>query len=237
MDQIELNVTRREADGKSAARRLRREGLVPAIIYGKGFDALPIAVDARELQRLFAEGVHGTSLLRLHLDGKASRNSPVVMIKEVQRNLLNGQLLNVDFHKISLTEKVTAQVPVVLVGESPAVRQGGTLEHLLREIQVECLPTEIPDHIEVDASSLEMGHSIHVSDLQIPPAVTVLTGTEEVVAVMAAPKVVEEVAPAEAAVAVEGEEEEVKEPEVLTQKRPREEEAEEKPEKGKGKER
>jgi len=231
MDQIELNVTRRESDGKSAARRLRRQGMVPAIIYGKGFDAQPVAVEARELARLFAAGLHGTSLLRLHLDGKASRNSPLVMIKEVQRNPLTGQLLNVDFHKISLTEKVTAQVPIVLQGESPAMRLGGTLEHLLREVEVECLPTEIPDHFEVEVSHLEMGHSIHVRDLAVPSGVTVVTGPDEVIAVMAAPRVVEAAAPAEAA--VEGEEE-VKEPEVLAQKGAREEEAEE-PEERKGK--
>jgi large subunit ribosomal protein L25 len=236
MEQIELNVTKREAGGKSLARQLRREGLVPAIIYGKGYDAQPVSVNARELQRLFAEGVHGTSLLRLHIDGKATRNSPLVMIKEVQRNPITGQLLNVDFHKISLTEKVTAQVPIVLTGESPAIRLGGILEQTLREVEVECLPTEIPDHIEIDTSGLEIGHTIHVSDLSLPDAVTLMTGLEDVVAVMAAPKAVEEPVPAvEGVEAAAGEEEEIKEPEVLAQKREREEEAEEaEPERGKG---
>jgi large subunit ribosomal protein L25 len=233
MEQIELNVTKRDARGKSGARQLRREGLVPAVIYGKGYEAQPVAVEARALQPLFAQGISSTALLRLHIDGKATRSSPLVMIKEVQRSPLTGQLLNVDFHKISLKEKVTAQVPIVLTGESPAVRQGGILEQTLREVQVECLPTEIPDHLEVDISHLEIGHSIHVSDLEVPDHVTLLTGPEEAVAIMAAPKVVEEVAaPAEGVEAEAAEEEEeVKEPEVLAQKGEREEEAEEAEEK------
>jgi len=223
MDQIEVNVIRREAAGKSAARRLRTQGRAPAVIYGKEFETLPVAVDLSELEPIFAEGQQSTALLRLHIDGKASRSSPLVMIKEVQRDPLSGQVLNVDFHKISLKEKVTAQVPVVLTGESPAVRHGGILEHVLREIEVECLPTDIPDRFDVDISHLEIGHSIHLNELQAPDRVTVLTGADEVIAVMAAPKAVEEPAPAEAE-AVEGEEE-PQEPEVLAQKGEREEEA------------
>ena len=238
MDQIELNVSRRQANGTSGARQLRRQGQVPAVIYGKAYESLPVAVNAHELQQLFAQGLHGTSLLRLHIDGKATRNSPLVMIKEVQRNPLTGQLLNVDFHKISLKEKVTAQVPIVLKGESPAVRLGGILEHVLREAQVECLPTEIPDHFEVDISGLAIGDTIHLAALQIPDNVALLTDADEVIAVMAAPKIVEEEAPP-AEEAVEGEEK-AAEPEVLAQKGERERAAEESEEaeerKGKGKE-
>jgi len=225
MDQIELTVTRREAGGKSAARRLRRQGQVPAVIYGRDYETLPVAVDVNELQPVFAEGQHSTSLLRLHIDGKATRSSPLVMIKEVQRNPLTGQLLNVDFHKISLKEKVTAQVPIILTGESPAVRQGGILEHVLREVEVECLPTDIPEHFDVDVSHLEIGHSIHLRELKPPENVTLLTGADEAIAVMAAPRVGEEPVPAEAE-AVEEAEEEPQEPKVLAQKGEWEEEAE-----------
>ena len=218
MEQSELIVEKRTASGTAAARRLRRRGLTPAILYGRGMESLPLAVDSRMLRSLMHAGGHNV-LVRLKIqDGEGE--PPTVMVKEIQRDAVTGMTLNVDFQRISLTEKVTAEVPVVLVGEAPGVKQGGVLDQILREVEVECLPTDIPAGFELDVSDLQVAHSLHVSDLVAPPGVEITTEptavvvavtrvAEEVVAPPVAEAAVEEgAAPAEAEEAAEAAEEE-----------------------------
>jgi len=211
MEQISIKAAARQQTGKSAARHLRARGQTPAVLYGRGRQPLPLAVETRQMTATLARGVYSTHVFDLHIDGGGAPPSPVaVMIREVQRHPINGTLLNIDFHAISLTEKVHAQVPLLLKGEPAGLRKGGILERLHTEITVSCLPTQIPDHIEVDISSLDIGDSIHVKDLTLPEGIELLTSPEEILVLLAPPaKVVEEVpaAPAEAP-----------EPEVLTQK-------------------
>jgi large subunit ribosomal protein L25 len=120
---------------------------------------------------------------------------PTVMIKEVQRNLAPRELISIDFRRTSMEERVHATVPVIHIGESPGVKHGGILEHIVREIPVECLPADIPDHLEADVAQLEIGESFRVRELAAPEGVTILAPEDEVVVLVAPPVTVEEVAP------------------------------------------
>ena len=215
----ELGVGPREVLGKKV-KQLRRQGLTPANIYGNRVESTAIQVSSDELRHVLRTAGRN-DIVYLRLDGDEPRPT---FIRAVQRNPLTDAILHVDFYQISLKEKVRLEVRLQLVGQPPAVDlYGGTLLHSLDEIAVEGLPTDIPSLIEVDVSGLaEIGDSLHVRDLPIPPNVTVLTDPELVVASMAAPAkaeveevaVEEEAVPAEAeAPAAEAKEEEAKEKE------------------------
>lgn len=211
MDRVIINATPRTESGKSAARRLRTAGQVPAVVYGRGREPVNIAVDVREIGATMAGGAYLTHIFDLQLSTADATAFPV-MIKEVQRHPLQGILLNIDFHAISLTEKVHAHVPIVLRGEPLGLKRGGVLERLHPAILVSSLPTDIPDRLEVDISGLEIGDSIHARDISLPDNVEMLSNPEEVLIILAAPAKVVEEAPVVAA------EEEAAEPEVITQK-------------------
>ena len=226
MERTQLATEPRTEIGTWAAKRLRKQGLVPGVIYGRGIDAQPVQVEERSLAELLRGGPAGV-LVDLRIQGGNGEQIETVMVREIQRNPITGQLLNVDFHRISLEEEVTTVVRVNLVGDPEAARRGGILEQILWEVQVTCLPTAIPDRLEADISGLEIGDALHANALRPPEGVTLNIDPEEVIAVMAAPRVEEEVA---APTAEELEElEEAAEPE-LVGKGKREEEAEEKPE-------
>jgi len=181
MEQHELMVEMRTASGTSAARRLRRAGMVPAVLYGRGIDSQPLAVSAKSLRDLLHVGGQNV-LVRLSVgDGEPA----MAMIKEIQRHSLNGLVLNVDFYKVSLTEKITADVPVILVGEAPGVKLGGVLDQVLRQVEVECLPTDIPQSLELNVSELQIGHTLHVSDLVAPENVIIVADAADVVVTVA----------------------------------------------------
>lgn len=199
MDRMQFAVEPRTEIGTWAAKRLRKRGLVPGVIYGKGIDAQPVQVEARSLAE-FLRGGHGGVLVDLRIEGGDGEQTETVMVREVQRNPITGQLLNIDFHRISLEEEVTTVVPITLVGEPEALKHGGILEQVLREVQVSCLPTVIPDHLEVDISGLDIGGTLHADALPAPEGVALQVDPGEAIAVMAAPRIEEEVAPpAEAA--------------------------------------
>lgn len=197
MERIELSVQRRSVVGKQV-RRLRREGLVPAVIYGHGVEPVSIQIDRRELRRALDRA--GLShLIALHLDdGETPR---MALIREVQRDALSGEILHVDFLQVQMAEKLRTTISIHLVGESPAVKQlGGMLLQGVTEVEVECLPDNLVDTIEVDISSLtELGEELTVADLPIPEGIEVLSDPQEmVVRVMAASEEEEaQAAPAE----------------------------------------
>ena len=203
----ELSVGPREVLGKKV-KQLRRQGLTPANIYGHRVQSTAIQVSTDGLRHVLRTAGRN-DIVYLQLDGEEARPT---FIRTVQRNPVTDAILHVDFYQISLKEKVRLEVRLYLVGEAPAVElYGGTLLHSLDEIAVEGLPTDIPSRIELDVSGLtEIGDSLHVRDLPIPPNVTVLTDPDLVVASVAAPAKaeVEEVAaeevPAEEAAAEEG---------------------------------
>jgi len=229
MAQVELAARVRTESGKGAARQLRREGWIPAVVYGHDFPTTAVAVEAKAFSRVAPDG-HLTGLLQLNIAGEGTPEAnPTVVLKEVQRHPVSGAFFSIDFHRIVLTELLRVTVPLTLTGEPAGLRLGGILEHILHAVEVECLPTAIPDHMEVDVSGLGIGDNVHIGDLEVPEGVTVLLPREEVVAVLAPPAKVEEVVVPVAAVAAVEEEE--KEPEVIGKGKPKEAEEEEEEEK------
>ncbi|MFQ6019323.1 MAG: 50S ribosomal protein L25 [Dehalococcoidia bacterium] len=206
---VELTVVGREVLGKKV-KRLRRQGLTPANIFGRQVESIAIQVPTVELVQVLRTAGRN-EVVYLRLDGEKSELP--TLIRHLQRDPTTDQILHVDFQRISLMEKVRLEVPIVLVGKAPAVETfGGTLLHSLGHITVEGLPAEIPSEVEVDVGSLEtLESALHVADLALPPGLTVLTDPEVVVATVVPPKVEEEVVPVEEeeeeeAVPAEGEE-------------------------------
>jgi len=199
MEQVILEARRRTPGTKGAARRSRREGLVPGVVYGHGLAPTPIAVEARTLANLLRHHHSGNVLFDLTVDGEAAGEYKAI-VKELQADPVSDELLSVDFQWVSLTESVHVVVPVRVEGLAAGVKVGGMLEHTLHEVHVSCLPTNIPERFVVDVTPLEQGQSLHVSDIVAPDGVTILTHAEETIVSVRAPHV----APVE--VAAEGEE-------------------------------
>lgn len=178
-----IQAEKRTEAGKGQARRLRRMGKVPGIVYGSGVGELKVQVDANPLQKLLASA--GTAgLIDLNVDS----DNHVVLVRDVQRDPVQGQILHVDFHAVSLDQQVQTQVPVVIVGEDARPSDGGTVAPAMWEVTVACLPTEIPERIEVDVSGLAVGESLTVGDLQAPPGVTIISPAEEIVVSITPPR-------------------------------------------------
>jgi large subunit ribosomal protein L25 len=191
-----LTAMLRNESGKEAARRLRAEKRLPAVLYGKENKLL--SLDGREVQKLL--NTAGTSrLITLKIkkkNRKATEDYPV-LIKEAQIDPVKGELLHLDLYEVSLDHKVSLKVPLVLIGTEERVNDGSIIELMLYEIEISCLPTQIPEKIEVDISKLVMGEAILAGDLQLPKGVELITAPDEHVVVASAPRV--EAAPAEAA--------------------------------------
>ncbi|ADB53649.1 50S ribosomal protein L25 [Conexibacter woesei] len=183
-EETTLTVAPREIEGSRATRRLRRSGLVPGIVYGGDADPLPFQVDARELRNALA---HGGAVIQLTLDGA---QTPVVL-KDHHRHPVNGNMLHVDLLRVDLTQRIHATVVVEVINadDAPGIKGGGVLEQVTREINIEALPNEIPDTIELDVSSVEVGDTVYLSALTPPSGVALLDDLEETVLVsVLAPK-------------------------------------------------
>lgn len=199
MERVSLSAAARAGTGKNTVKKIRKNGLVPAILYGRARESLPLAVDRKGLVGALATGGRNVLIdLTVTHDGESESNT--VMIREIQRDHLRREILHVDLHQISLTEKLEARVPVILEGMPEGVASGGgILEPHLREVEIRCLPTQIPDHLTANVAHLAVGDSLHVRDLVVPEGIEVLTPPEEVLVSVVAPKEeVEEAAPAAA---------------------------------------
>jgi large subunit ribosomal protein L25 len=206
-DRTTLKVSPRDVFGSRATRRLRRDGLVPGVVYGQGGDARPFQVPARELRNVLTAG---QTLLDLEVDG--SKAVPVV-IKEQQHHPVRGDVVHLDCLEVRLDEEIQAEVAVELEGadQAPGVREGGVLEHVTREITVEALPTEIPEQITVDVSQMEINDTINLASVTIPSGVKLMAEEPEeiTIATLSPPRVEEEPEPEleeEAELVGEGEE-------------------------------
>ena len=226
MKKILVKADKRQERGKGGARSLRRMGVLPAVVYDNG-ESTPIKVQGKEMTNLISSGVGEHSLITIELneDGAKSSEHPV-LVKDYQLDPVSDKLLHVDFIKVSLEKSVKVMVPLVIVKQPAGVKLGGILQYRLREVEVECLPTQLPDRIEIDAEFIEIGNSLHVSDLEPLQGVKIVTGPGEVLLTVSAP-VVEEVAPVEAAV------EEAAEPELVKAKGKEEEEPQKEQKEGK----
>jgi large subunit ribosomal protein L25 len=198
MERINLEAKVRAGTGTGQVKKLRRAGQVPAVVYGRGIDATAVVVDAKALRG----ALHTTAGMNVLIDltiGDGAAVPQTVMVKDVQRDIFRRDIIHVDFTTVNLSETVEAHVPIVFKGTAKGVTDdGGVFEAHLREVVVECLPTQIPERIEFDISDLPLGKSVHVSDLVLPADVTLVSEPEEVVATVVAPRVVEEEVPAAA---------------------------------------
>ncbi len=202
MEKILVKADKRPEIGKGSARSLRRAGMVPAVVYSEG-NSIPIKIQGKQMTKLIYSGVgeHALITIELNEDGAKTSEHPV-LIKDYQRDPVSEELLHVDFMEVSLKKLVKVMVSVVIVKQPIGVKMGGILQHRLREVEVECLPTHIPARFEVDAESIGIGNALHVSDLPVNEGIQIITGPSEVILLVSSP-VVEEVAPeaAEAAAA------------------------------------
>ncbi len=193
MEQIIVDVVKRTETGRGKVKDLREGGFIPAVIYGEGSSQAVKIPSGAFLHLLHERRLENVVLtLRVKDDTKKSRSC---LIKDIQYDPVHGHIVHLDFHEISLTKMIKTNVPVVAKGESVGVKQdGGALEHIMWEIEVECLPTDIPKEIAVDVTSLKIGDAVHVKDLNVPSNVKVLSDADATVLSVAAP-MKEEVAP------------------------------------------
>ena len=221
-EQVTLEVEEREVTGKGAARQLRREGWVPAVIYGHGEDSRHLKVRGDTLEALLGRISVDNTLIELELDGASER----VLIREVQRHPVRPDILHVDFFHIREDETIRVDVPLRLIGHAQGVEEGGILQQNRHEVAVECLPGDIPEYFELDVSGLDVGDSLHVADLQAG-GVTILEELDLTLCTVVPPTVItveeEEELPEEAALLEE------LEPEVVGRAEEEEEEDEEAP--------
>ncbi|MBI3615015.1 MAG: 50S ribosomal protein L25 [Candidatus Omnitrophica bacterium] len=222
-EKVVLEATPRAPKGTQGAQILRREGSVPGVVYGEGAASIPIHVGAKELGRALHTKAGGNVLITLRMKEDSKKGSQdLVLIKELQHHPVSHQIIHVDFHRVSLTKRITITVRLAFKGEAAGVRQaGGILEHIRWDLEVECLPTQIPPEIPIDVSRLELNQTLAAKAVILPEGVRLVTDPELPVVSCVLPKVEEVAAPAAEAAA------EVAEPEVLKQKKPEEIAAEE----------
>ena len=192
MEQIDLKAQVRKTTGKGPARTLRREGRIPAVFYGQKTDSIMLSIDFKEFEQITKKANIGSVLLNLQIqNGQTLTRS--AMIKELQTNPVSGAFLHIDFYEIDMQSKITVSVPVVTRGKSAGVEEGGLLQIVRREIELFCLPTAIPESIEVDISDLTIGDSIHMREIALPDDVELPEDIDFTVITVLAPKVEEEV--------------------------------------------
>ena len=221
MDFVELHAGLREGKGKETSKKLREKNLVPGVVYKKGEETVSLKIDKKDLAKALTTEAGENVIIKLCVDGVNKKKERTVIIKDVQKDPVRDFLLHVDFQEISLTEKIKVKVRVVAKGEAIGVKQDkGVLQHVLWEVECECLPTNIPEKIEAPVANLKIGDAIHVKDIVLPEGIRILEDPEAVVFAVEHAKEVEEVV----APAGEGE---AQEPEVIKEKKEKPEEEEE----------
>jgi large subunit ribosomal protein L25 len=201
-ERIKLSVAHRERLGSSESRRLRKQGLIPGVLYGRD-EPVSICVEERELRRALTTSAGLHAILDVQVDGTGKSHASI--LKDYQVDAIRGHVTHVDLQEVRLDQPIHATVSVSLVGgeDAPGVREGGVLSQPLRELNVEALPLEVPEHIDLDVSQMEMGGTLRVADIEATDGVTLLDDPETVVATVTAPT--REVEPEEALEGVEGE--------------------------------
>ena len=195
METLEIQVEARDKQRKRDARRLLRNGKIPAILYGPKTAAVGLALDKKEFSRRVA-GLQGSHLVRLK-SGAAALAEKVALVKEMQFHPISGDVIHADFYEVDLTAKIQVHVPLHFVGKAVGIARGGILQPIVREIEVECLPLDIPEFFSVDVTALDIGDSVHIEDLQMPEGVASMA--EENLALVSVVPPTVEAAPAAAA--------------------------------------
>lgn len=209
--QVKLAARPRPESGRNAVKQVRARGAVPAVIYGAKNEAANLEVSRREIEALLSHAVGENILVELEIEEGGKTTNRLSLIQEVQHHPLRGDVLHVDFHAVSMTEEIEAEIVIEAFGEADGVKNfGGLLEQNMRTVTIKCLPQNLPEIIRVDVSPLKVGDSIHVRDLPLPKEVTAVGDTDLTVFTVAEPTVVEEPVAAPAAAG----------PEVLKEKKP-----------------
>jgi large subunit ribosomal protein L25 len=195
-ERTKLIVAQRESLGSAEVRRMRRQGLIPGVLYGNG-EPVAITITERELRRALTGGGGLHAILDVEIDGKGETRASI--LKEYQVDPVRGGVTHVDLHEVRLDKAISASVSVQLLGgeDAPGVREGGVLSQPLREVTVEALPLEVPEHLDLDVSGMDIGATLRISDLAVPEGVTFLDDPEMVVATITAPTKVVEPEPTE----------------------------------------
>ena len=197
METLEIEVNAREPGSKHQARRLRREGKISAVLYGPKVQPLPLELNRKDFSNRVA-GLEGSHLVRMK-SASANLADKVALVKEMQYHPITGDVIHADFYEVDLTARIEVSVPLHFVGKGAGVVRGGILQPIVREIQVECLPLDIPQYFNVDVSGLDIGDSVHIEDLPMPEGVTAVFDSNFALVTVATPTVEEEPTPAVAA--------------------------------------
>lgn len=188
MKRLTLKAKLREKTGKGYARKLRREGMIPAVLYGPHLkESISLEVEKKDLKDIVSHRSPHEHILTLDIVNQRANKKREVIVKSAQRNWLRGGLQHIDFLEVTRGEKLTTTVPLSFMGKTQGEKVGGIVEHLVREVEVECLPRDIPPVIEVDVTPLDIGDSLRVKDLKVPPQVKVITHPEEIVVSVISP--------------------------------------------------
>ncbi len=190
MDNIELKAQVRTTKGNGPARAMRRDGRIPAVLYGPGTEPDMISVGARDLDNILKQGSIGRSIINLDIDGV--KDTKATMVKEMQTHPVSQNVLHVDFYEVDMTRKIKVNVPVITTGKSVGVEFGGMLQIIRRELEVYCLPNEIPQDISIDITDLDIGDSVHVNDIETEGDVEIPHEVNFTVMTILSPKKAEE---------------------------------------------
>lgn len=212
---VQLKAKTRAETGRGAVKRMRTQGIVPAVIYGAHTKPINVAVTLNDLVKALHHATSENVLVDLQVDEGGKTNNRLALIQEVQHHPVEDTILHIDFHEVLATEKLRTSVPIRPIGEPAGVKTGGgILEYVMRELHVECLPKDLPEVIEVNVEKLEIGQSIHVGEIAVPAGVTVVDDKGQTVFLVAAPITEEELAAMTEAAATPA-----AEPEVITAKK------------------
>jgi large subunit ribosomal protein L25 len=216
-NQVKLSARPRQEAGRNAVSKVRARGAVPAVIYGARDAATNLEVDRKEIENLLSRTVGENILVELEIRDGTKTTNRISLIQEVQHHPVRGEIIHVDFHAVSLTEEIEAEIVIESEGEPVGVKTfNGLLQQSMRSLPIRCLPQNLPEIIVVDVSSLNIGESLHVRDLKLPPGVTAEADEDLTVFLVSEPTVAEEPAPAA---------EEPAAPEVIKEKKPEASEA------------
>lgn len=196
MEIFDLKTTQRNTFGKGSARALRRQGLIPAVLYGPKRDSVPLTISPLDLEIIYKDSGTEQVILNLKIENGGTQNAKAV-VKELQVSPVTGQYLHIDFYEISLNEEIEVNVLVEVTGKSKGVERGGFLQVVRHELEVSCLPTDMPEKIEIDVTDLDIGDSIHIGDIKLGDKVRLLADTGLTVVTVVPPTVEAEEVPEE----------------------------------------
>ncbi len=188
MESVSLRAKKREAFGKGAVRKMRREGFVPAVLYGRNKEeAIPLTLSYSDVNRIIAHIERENVLVDLHIEGNGKEEKIPIIFKEIQRDPVTDKLLHLDLYELVKGQKIHVSVPIHLVGKPVGVEMGGIIQNEVRELEIECLPKDLPPHIEIEISHLNIGDALHLRDINVSDAIKLLDDPDTTILSIVAP--------------------------------------------------